>query len=108
MLKTNLSPVRKSIFEQEKNSPFSTNRFLNPDTVFGGFTFTELCEAFTLVQNLGNWKDPIKDAEIHVDDIPVVEAAITFFTCSASTFTPLPDKNFVLVSALGYYICVGA
>jgi hypothetical protein len=88
-------------------STFSEEAFLN--TVHEGFTIRELHAAFDLVKDADNWKNRINEtARLETErEIKAVEVAVTFFTGSVATVTPLGADTF-RIRAAGYYATVGA
>ena len=72
----------------------------------GGFTEAELGAAFSLVANKENWKMPIR-AMVIKEKAEVVGYAVPWFTGGPATITPT-HYGTVLVTAAGYYACVGA
>ena len=73
------------------------------DEVFAGFAKGDLEQAFDKICE-PDWKDPIW-ALIDVDDIPVVKAAIQFFTATEPEFQevdPEEGDGQWIVKAAGY------
>jgi hypothetical protein len=68
----------------------------------------EAKEAFSLVQNEGNWKNPI-DKVICCDDrlLGIIERSIVFFTGSEPKVIS-QGKGIYRIVADGYYIAIGA
>lgn len=83
---------------------------INPET---GTIFSraELREAFEMVQDETNWKNPI-DAAIPAYMRDAVEEAVVFFAGCRPTFTAINKGRRSLrrlrVQAVGYYAAVGA
>jgi len=69
----------------------------------------ELHEAFNLVADPENWKNPI-DAEIDPRQVADVVEAIHFFTGSIAVVEIIQDttREAVRVTAEGYYLTIGA
>ncbi len=70
------------------------------------FTVRELQEAFTMVQDQENWKNPVS-ALIHPRYRDVVADAVTFMTGSIPKFLNI-GSDMLRVQAAGYYEAVGA
>lgn len=83
-------------------------------------TRAELNDLFQKVQNRSNWKYPIEAVvELDDDEVAKLSYAIGFFAGSPSEFiscnSPVargpvvtPGKQWYMVTAPGYYVCVGA
>jgi hypothetical protein len=71
-------------------------------------TKSDLEEYFKKVQNKDNWKNPINAFVPEKDeiDLEAYKKAITFFTGSVATCTPVGKGT--LIVADGYYISIGA
>jgi hypothetical protein len=81
-------------------------------TVHAGFTRAELKDAFDRVCDLTNWKNPINRVLIGTlskRDRAAIECAVVFYAgCNASfAFTPGARPS-TRVTAVGYYVAVGA
>ena len=105
MLKTPMPPERQKRIEDARSNPLSSDRLESSETVFCGFTHSELFDAFTLVEDLDHWKNPIT-AVIHAEDWMVVDAAVAYFT--GGPIHPVVNENlkegWISVWAPGYYI----
>lgn len=79
------------------------------EVVSGGFTRRELSEAFDRVKDSDHWKNRInKVVALETErEIKAVEVAVTFFTGSIATVTPLGNDRF-RVRAAGYFATIGA
>ena len=83
-------------------------RLANPEPEFGPYTFAALHDAFELVRDRKNWKNPI-NAVIYESNAAVVDAAIAFFAGSEAEFyRPPRDPHLLLVHAEGYYMSIGS
>jgi len=82
--------------------------------VYRGYTQKELHEAFNLVVNKSNWKNPTctKISKKNLDKYQrVIEAAVIFFTGSSAEFTYDIDsigRKTYWCEFDGYYICIGS
>lgn len=72
-----------------------------------GYTHKELSDAFKLIQNGENWKNPI-DAWIHPNSFDVCDEACVYFTGSHLTRKQFVGSNALRVTAPGYYLTIGA
>ena len=75
-------------------------RFANPEPEFAGYTFAALHDAFELVRDPADWKAPI-NATILLDNVSVVDCAISFFTATEPIFISA-QNGLVRVEADGY------
>jgi hypothetical protein len=71
------------------------------------YTHEQLSAAFDMVKNPENWKNPINAIVPESADITLITEAIRFFTGSVSKVEPMGD-NSVKITALGYYLVIGA
>jgi hypothetical protein len=84
------------------------------EKVYCGYTQKELQEAFNLVANKSNWKDPTctKISKKNLDKYrKVIEAAVPYFTGSCAEFTYSEDsigRKTYWCEFDGYYICIGS
>ena len=82
--------------------------------VYRGYTQKELQEAFNLVVNKSNWKDPTctKISKKNLDKYQrVIEAAVIYFTGSCAEFTYDVDsigRKTYWCEFDGYYMCIGS
>ena len=82
--------------------------------VYRGYTQKELQEAFNLVVNKSNWKDPTctKISKKNLDKYHrVIEAAVIYFTGSCAEFTYDVDsigRKTYWCEFDGYYMCIGS
>ena len=82
--------------------------------VYCGYTQKELEEAFRLVCNKSNWKDPTstKISKKNLDKYrKVIEAAVPYFTGSWAEFVYSEDsigRKTYWCEFDGYYICIGS
>jgi len=78
------------------------------EKAFAGYTKRELVEAFDLVRDRENWKNPIKCSlsTKYTALLPVIESAIVYYTGSTPSFEESEDK--IVVTAPGYYLTIGA
>ena len=82
--------------------------------VYGGYTHKELEEAFRLVANKSNWKDPTctKISKKNLDKYgQVIREAVGYFTGSSAEFTYDIDsigRKTYWCEFDGYYICIGS
>ncbi len=70
------------------------------------FTVRELHDAFSMVQDQENWKNPVS-ALIHPQFKDVVADAVTFMTGSVPKFLSI-GSGMLRVQASGYYEAIGA
>ena len=81
---------------------------------FGGYTHKELEEAFRLVANKSNWKDPTctKISKKNLDKYgQVIREAVCYFTGSSAEFTYDIDsigRKTYWCEFDGYYMCIGS
>lgn len=68
----------------------------------------QLADAFDLVADAANWKNPI-DKTLRVSDETrvLIERAVTFFAGCHARFQKLGENHY-RVTARGYYLAVGA
>jgi len=71
------------------------------DLAYDGWTRKQLNDAFTRVQNPGDWKAPIR-SKIERNDMDVSRAAIWFFTSTAAVVHDIEGEDAVLILAEGY------
>ena len=71
------------------------------------YTFEQLQQAFTSVQNSEHWKNPIS-ATINKVDQDLVHEAIVYFAGCNPRFEPIMGTELLTVKAAGYYVAVGA
>ena len=82
--------------------------------VYRGYTQKELHEAFNLVVNKSNWKDPTCtkiSKENLVKYREVIEAAVIFYTGSCAEFVYSKDslgRKTYWCEFDGYYMCIGS
>ena len=82
--------------------------------VYCGYTQKELEEAFRLVCNKSNWKDPTstKISKKNLDKYrKVIEAAVPYFTGSCAEFVYSEDsigRKTYWCEFDGYYMCIGS
>ena len=82
--------------------------------VYRGYTQKELQEAFNLVVNKSDWKDPTctKISKKNLDKYQtVIEAAVPYFTGSCAEFVYSKDslgRTTYWCEFDGYYVCIGA
>jgi hypothetical protein len=91
------------------NNPY--NLPINPETVTI-YSRAELREAFEMVEDPTNWKNPI-DAAIPAYMHDAVEQAVIFYAGCHPTFTEVNPRarrsvRRLRVQAVGYYMAVGA
>ena len=82
--------------------------------VYRGYTQKELHEAFNLVVNKSNWKDPTS-TKISAKNLAkyreVIEAAVIFYTGSCAEFVYSKDslgRTTYWCEFDGYYMCIGS
>ena len=84
------------------------------EKVYRGYTQKELHEAFNLVVNKSNWKDPTctKISKKNLDKYgQVIREAVWYFTGSSAEFTYDIDsigRKTYWCEFDGYYICIGS
>ena len=84
------------------------------EKVYRGYTQKELHEAFNLVVNKSNWKNPTctKISKKNLDKYQtVIEAAVPYFTGSCAEFVYSKDslgRTTYWCEFDGYYVCIGA
>ena len=82
--------------------------------VYRGYTQKELQEAFNLVVNKSNWKDPTstKISKKNLDKYQeVIRAAVIYYTGSCAEFTYDIDsigRTTYWCEFDGYYMCIGS
>jgi hypothetical protein len=81
------------------------------EKAMGGYTTDQLSEAFDRVKPRGNWKLPV-DARLPADltdeDRRCIDTAITFYTGGIATWQRDGDQGDWIVTAPGYYACIGS
>jgi hypothetical protein len=78
--------------------------------VHAGYTRRELKEAFELVQDTQNWKNPINRMVPTCSgaDLNLITSAVVFFAGCVPTFRVDRKTGCTIVKAAGYYAAVGA
>ena len=73
-----------------------------------GFSKKNLRQAFNMVKS-ANWKQPINKVVVHPgdDNLRCAVAAITYFTGSMPTVTPMHGGRAVRITAAGYFATMG-
>lgn len=72
------------------------------------YTKKQLADAFDLVKNRNNWKNPINKNVVTKDPNLIVEAII-YFTGSVPFYIPVKNcKDKYLFKADGYYAIIGS
>jgi len=71
------------------------------------YTSDELANAFFLIQDDENWKEPIVSL-INKADFELMEAATVHYTGSLLDWEHTDDPNLIVISAAGYYATIGA
>ena len=99
--------------EIEKETISNMDEYDKTVPISGGFTRYELQEAFNLVANKKDWKDPTC-TEISKKNLSkyrkVIEEAVPFFTGSCAEFTHRRDSNCRITHWCefdGYYVAMG-
>ena len=83
---------------------------IDPNTLLGGYTESELSAAFELVAPKPNWKTAISATLPSITSAKkraLISFAIGFYTGSEATWSKTPSGK-LLVTAPGYYVAVGA
>lgn len=75
----------------------------------GGYTQTQLHDAFNLVQNVEDWKMPI-DAIVPREQVDkdLVSFAVMYFTGAYPIIEEAAIPSFYRIRADGYYMTIGA
>ena len=97
--------------EIEKETISNMDEYDKTVPISGGFTRYELQEAFNLVANKSDWKDPThtKISKKNLDKYKkVIEEAVIFFTgsCAEFYYTGTKRKTY-WVAFDGYYMAMG-
>lgn len=78
------------------------------NTVFDMQRQSILSEAFdVLTEGMENWKDPIENVRIFSKDFDIMNEACIHFTGSELRVVSTKDE-YIIVSADGYYLAIGA
>ena len=104
-----ITKTEKEQMEEETLSNMSEYDKTVP--ISGGFTRYELQEAFNLVANKSDWKDPTRTKikyQTLIDNKKVIEEAVIFFTgsCAEFYYTGTKRKTY-WVAFDGYYLAMG-
>ena len=100
--------------EIEKETISNMDEYDKTVPISGGFTRYELQEAFNLVVNKTNWKNPTctKISKRNLSKYRrVIEQAVPFFTGSCAEFTYSTDSLGRITHWCefdGYYMCIGS
>ncbi len=79
----------------------ASERPVEEDAVFRGFSRPKLVEAFGKVSNPADWKAPI-EIEILTMDVNITVAAIEFFTATPAEVLPAVRMGYSFVKSIGY------
>lgn len=75
--------------------------------LLGGYTETQLSEAFDMIRPTENWKMPIDAVIRDNDNVELVQYACMFYTGDYGTVTDNNDGTY-RIRAPGYYMTIGA
>ena len=84
-----------------ENDRIKAQKMSDREALNGQYTVAELRAAWSLVENLDHWKEPV-DAWVHSSMIGVVLDAIEFITGTKGTIAEVGENGRIRVTAIGY------